>query len=306
MIVTVPLVVDSTILVSSSVPEPDTSQGELLWSPGTSYSVGNVVVRGTTHRKYTRLAETPGVNANLPEDTPLLWEDSGPTNRHAMFQHDRNTQTVATSPLVVELALPKRIDTFGLLGLSAAQAHVVQETTEDIVYDKEFGLSRRDTRTATDYCFGAFKQMKNMLRTDLPPYANTTLTVTLTNGSQPVKCAGLVVNRSVYIGKVMADAESDARNFSIVERDKWGGLKLDRQRSVPNGAYTVMVDKFRVEELIELRDEELNGVPALYSALDDQSADGYFTLGLIFGIYTQFKFTAQPSHALLTFRAEET
>ena len=307
MIITVPLVVDSSMLVSSSVPEPDASQGELLWSPGTSYAVGNTTVRATTHRKYLRLAESPGINAGLPENTPLLWADAGPTNRHAMFQHDRNTQTIGASPLVVVLAIAKRVDTFALLGLQAANSHVVQQTTSATVYNKQYGLTRRNTKTATDYCFGGFKQLKSLLKTDLPPYANTTLTVTLTNGSQPVKCAGLVVNKSVYVGRVQADNESDARNFSDIERDDFGGLIVRRKRSVPLGAFTIYVDKHRVDELIELRDEEINGVPALFSGLDDRSTDGYFGMSLLMGLYTQFKINARhPRHAVMTLKVEET
>lgn len=305
MIVTVPLAVDSSVLVSSTVPEPDASSGEVAWSSGVSYAAGNTVVRSTTHRRYKRLAPG-GVDAALPENAPSLWADAGPTNRYAMFERDRNTQTIHGNTLTVQLAVNQRVDTLGLLGLRASYARVVQTSAGTTLLDRTYGLLRRDTRNWSDYFFGGFKQLKNLLRRDLVPVASSVITVTLTNASEPVRIAGLVVNKAVYIGRVLSDAESDARNFSEIERDNFGGVVLRRQRSVPNGAYTVIVEKSRVDELLELRDEQLNGVPALWSGLDDLQTHGYFGMGLIYGIYTRFKINARhPGHAVVTLTLEE-
>lgn len=305
MIVIIPLTIDDTNLVSSSVPEPDASQGEVAWAAGTNWADGSVVIRSTTHRRYVRLAPG-GVDAALPENSPTKWQDDGPTNRFAMFARDRNKQTIAASPLVFEVSVPKRIDSVGLLRLQAATARIVQEAGATTVYDQTYGLTRRNTRTATDYCFGGFRQLKSLLRTDLPPYANTTVTVTLTNGAQPVHVSGVTINKSVYMGRVEAGNESDARNFSEAERDAFGGVTLKRQRSVPLGGYTVLVDKFRVDEMQELRDEDLNGVVALWSGLDDKVQHGYFGMSLINGFYTQFKINASfNDFARITLKLEE-
>lgn len=47
--------ITGAMLISSSVPEPDPYVGEVDWSSGTSYDQGDLVIRTTTHRRYSSL-----------------------------------------------------------------------------------------------------------------------------------------------------------------------------------------------------------------------------------------------------------
>lgn len=86
MIVIPPIPITSSVLASSTVAEP--SAGEVVWDATTSYAVGDVVIRTTTHRKYE--CQIAGVDSTIPENAPARWLDIGPTNKWAMFDQNRN------------------------------------------------------------------------------------------------------------------------------------------------------------------------------------------------------------------------
>ena len=62
MIVIPPILITSSVLASSTVAEP--SAGEVVWNAATSYAVGDVVIRTTTHRKYE--CQIAGVDSTTP------------------------------------------------------------------------------------------------------------------------------------------------------------------------------------------------------------------------------------------------
>ena len=96
---------------------------ETAYNPATTYALGDTVYSAAAHRCYESLAAGNLGNPLpvLPETETTKWIDVGPTNRWAMFDLSRNTQTVAASPLTVVVA-PAEDQHRGLTGLSGNQA----------------------------------------------------------------------------------------------------------------------------------------------------------------------------------------
>jgi len=295
-----PLEITDARLTSSTVTEPDT--GEAAWVAATSYALDAVVIRTTTHKKYQSIIA--GVDAGLPENTPLRWLEIGPTNKYAMFDLLRNSQTVAPSPLTVVLTPGKRINALALVGLEAQSATITMRVGATVVYTVTKNLNSRQTATWTQYFFGEFRTQKNIALFDLPLFSGAAITVTLTSTTGTVKCGGCVVGTSVFIGEVEHDAESDALNFSKIDRTVSGTAILQPRRSVPKTQQTLFLDKALVNQVRDVR-ESLNAVPAIWSGLDDPD-DGYFDALLILGIYKQFTINlAYPSAAKISLLLEE-
>ena len=103
MRVVAPLTITDAVLISSSASETDYA----AWNAGTSYTLGQRVIRTTTHKVYENLIA--GTNANLPENDSTRWLDCGATNRWKMFDAKVGTSTVLPSPLTWTLA-PGRVD----------------------------------------------------------------------------------------------------------------------------------------------------------------------------------------------------
>lgn len=303
MIVIPPIAVTDSNLVSSTVAEP--SAGEAAWNSATSYTVGQVVIRTTTHRKYEN--QIAGVDSGLPESTPTRWLDIGPTNKWAMFDQNRNAQTVATTTMTIEILPGKRINSVAVLGVQASTVTITMMVGATTVYGPVVkNMNGRLTATWSDYFFGEFNYVPSLVLTDLPPYAGAKIIIKLDNASSlDVKCSAVVIGSKIYLGKVQYNASSDSLNFSKIERDEFGNSLLIPRRTIPKTNQTLWVDKNNVNTLRAVR-EQLNAVPALWSGLDEQYDDDYFESILIYGIYKQFEINlSQPSFCEATLELEE-
>jgi hypothetical protein len=296
-----PLTVTSALLTSSTAAEP--GPGETAWNAATSYTVGQRAIRTATHRVYQALVA--GIDAGVPESTPSRWLDVGPTNRYAMFDLERNSATVAASTITVVITPGKRISAIALLGLVADQVDIDMTVGGLPVYSYSENLAARTTTTWTEYFYGEFGARPAVVRFDLPLHSAGVLTVTLSISTGNVMCGALCIGTAVDLGRVQINPRSDALNFSRIERDNFGSATLVPRRTVPKTTQTLLVDKGRVNKLIDVR-TALNAAPAVWSGLDDATGDGYFDALLILGIYKQFSIDlSQEQHAIATLELEE-
>lgn len=299
-----PLEITNARLTSSSVAEP--SAGESVYSTATTYAKGQRAISTTAHRVYESLKAD---NLNhplpvLPETANEWWFDVGPTNKMAMFDLLRNSQTEAASPLTVTLTPGVRMNALALLGMVADTVEVTVTSGGQVVYTHTETLGSRETLGWYDYFFGAFKTRPSMVLWDLPPYTNAVVTVKLTRAAGNVKCGACVIGTWEEIGAVQYDAENDVLNFSRIDRDAFGNSQLLPRRNVPKTVQNIITEKSRVNKIRALRDQ-LNAVPAVWSGLDDDT-DGYFESLFILGIYKRFSINlAHPRDAQITLELEE-
>lgn len=254
------------------------------------------------HRNYEALASSTGDPP--PIDDGTKWLDLGPTNRWKMFDLLRSTGTEVASPLTVVVTPGERVDSIALVGMVADEVTIEVSSGGAIVYSYTENLNARPTVSWYTYFFGAFSYKAALALFDLPPYVDASITVTLTRATGNVVCGGLLMGRSVYIGKTVHNAQSDALNYSTVERDLFGDATLVPRRSVPKTTQNVICERANVNRVASIR-TDLNAVPALWSGLDDAS-HGYFEPLLILGVYRQFTITMdQPDQATVTLELEE-
>lgn len=300
MRVTPPITISDSRLTSSTAAEPGV--GEVVWNPATPYTAGQTVYLAANHTRYERLIS--GTTAGSPDVDSDNWVEIGPTNRFAMFDLLRNTGTVSASPLVVEITPGQRIDSLGLVGLVADSVTVEMHNDDVLEYSRTVNLSTRQTSSWYEYFHGVFSYRTALALFDLPPFAAGVVTVTFTRATGDVTVGGLILGMSAYLGNTQYNAESDALNFSVVERDAFGNSRLIPRRSVPKTNQTLFCEKVRVNKVIKVRDD-LNAVPALWSGLDD-AQDGYFEALLILGYYRRFTISLDhPDIAQISLELEE-
>lgn len=294
------------VLVSSTVPEPDT--GEAVYNAATTYALGAEVISTTTHRVYESLqAGNVGKALPVPPETENdWWIEVGVTNRWASLDSARNTQSVSASPMVVTVAPGARINSVACMGMEADALRIEMINDGVVVYDKSFDLKLRRVRDGYEYCFRPFGLQPSALQFDLPPFFAAQVRVTLTRTTGTVKLGSLVVGNYIYAGALQKGAENDALNFSVIDRDLYGSATLVPRRSLPVTTQTCLVDRQYVTDLLDAR-QRLNAVPAVWSGLDDQGADDWFEAFLILGVYKKFSINSQYSakQALVTLTLEE-
>lgn len=220
----VPVVITDAMLVSCTTAEP--APGEVLWNATTSYTVGQVAVRTTTHHRYECLIA--GVDATLPEVAALAttskrWLDLGATNRWAQFDKKIGTATTSTGDLTTVIT-PGSVEGLALLDLVGRTASVSVKTAPGgaVVYSKTVDLDGSIITSVYDWMFGDFVQKRNVLMTDLPgqyPNAEITVTISSTTGSA---VGVLAVGRVMTIGSTQYGAGAGIINFGKVADDGFG------------------------------------------------------------------------------------
>jgi hypothetical protein len=293
-------------MLTSTVAEPDVGESE--WNAATNYAVSDEVIRTTTHKKYTNIQA--GIDATLPEvdaalDEPTRWIEIGSTNRYAMFDTLRNTQTITTSPLSVILTAGRRIDSIGVLAMEADSITISMVNAGVEVYSFTQNLNTRFTLGWYDYFFGQFSSIPSIVKFDLPPYTDGEIMVTLTSSTGTVACGAVVIGNQTYLGQVQYNAVSEEQNFSRIEREFDGTAVLVQRRSIPKINAQLYADKTLTNSIRSTR-TELNAVPTVWSGLDDLSTDDYFDALLILGIYKRFEIdVAYPEQTIVNLELEE-
>lgn len=221
-----PIAVIDALLISSTVAEP--AAGETAWVSGTTYALGDLRIRTSTHRVYKRLVA--GAGTTPPESDSVNWQDVAPTNRWAMFDQLINTQTSGTSPLTVTLA-PGLVNSLALIELVGTQAAitVTDGAAGPTVYSRTISLEASVVADWYTYFFEPFSQRGTLVLTDLPPYASARVTVSIT-GAGTVKCGGFIVGSAYDLGDSLYGASAGIRDYSRKQVDATTGAVTLEQR----------------------------------------------------------------------------
>lgn len=287
-------------MVTSTLAEPDASLGEVLWVAYNPYSVGDVVILTSTHKKYKCVNNV--TSPSPPNLDPTNWLEIGWTNKWAMFYAYRTSQSIlAANNTTVTLTPGQRINSIAILGANVGDITLTVSDGTSTIYSHSHSMTFRDTNTYTDYFFNSFNYRKSLVAVDIPPVTSPTITVAITGAGT---ISNISVGTNVNIGDIQIGVSVEALNFSKIDRDIYGNSTLIRRRSVPKTVQNIFTNKINVTKLLDLR-QTLNAVPAVWCGIDDNS-DDYFDALLIMGIYKEFTINMEhPDHAIVSLQLEE-
>lgn len=232
-----PLSILDAMLVAPSIAEPSASDPP-AWNAGTAYAVGALVHRVSTHRIYRRLVA--GTTATAPENdllpvspaTVANWADHGPTNRWAMFDQEVNTQSSAAGTISCTLVPGVLANSLALLELEAdsVQVRVRNGVAGPYVYDRTVSLTTSQVASWYAYFFEPFTRRGLLILTDLPPYLNARVEITL-SGAGTVKCGQAVLGTLYELGPTELGVEAGIRDYSRkVTDDTTGVVSLEKRK----------------------------------------------------------------------------
>ncbi|WP_337186577.1 hypothetical protein [Phenylobacterium sp.] len=264
----IPVAVDPDALVATSVVDV-----EAAWSALTTYSAGQAVYRvlGNVHQRFV---SAQGSNTNhVPEDDDgTWWIDEGPTNAWAMF--DDTTTTVTSDPdaIEVEIEVPAtdRVDTIWLAALGAETVRVrVDDPIEGPIYDETFSLA--DPGSVLDwfaYFYDDVQFRQELLVTDLPNGAGSTLTVTVARPGDDAECGQLLLGQRAPIGQTRWGVRTEIRDYTRWLENDFG------DRVLVKGAYRKLISaefilENRLKDAVERELTAARGEPRLYVADED-------------------------------------
>jgi hypothetical protein len=266
-----------------------------------TYALNEKVNDSPNHKAYISLA---GSNLGNALTDVTKWLELGPTNAWAMFDTIRSTGSTTPTQQTIVLSPNARVDSVAVMGMVATDVTITVHDGVTQVYSASVTLSIRESVGWYSYFFGGFFDKPNMVKFDLPPIAQATITITVSNTAGNVTTGSVIVGMHTYIGAVQYGAQFDSLNFSTVERDFAGSVNLMVQRrNVPKTTQTLIAEKSLVNN-IRLVKDALGGVPAVWSGLDDENE--FFDSLLILGFYNKFLFDfSMTDHVQIILELEE-
>lgn len=269
-----PTAFTETMLVSSNAVESSPN-----YSAGTTYAKDSIVNSGT-HLYQSLVNNNLG---NTPSTSPLYWLDIGPNNIHAMFDNQISTATISATPLNVVFK-PGIFNSLALIGLSGNQVAVTVRdgTGGPIIYSAAFALDGTVISDWYQYFFEPFVQKSEVVMTDIPPFSNSEVTISLTGGST-VQIGLCSFGTFYFLGDAEYGANVGITDYSRKDTDDFGVTTFVQRAYSKRMSARLMLDTAQINRIQRIL-ADIRATPSLWIGAD---GDDYLPT-LMYGYYRDF------------------
>jgi hypothetical protein len=219
-----------------------------------------------------------------PRLDSTAWLELGATNRWKMFDGSLTSQTINPDAITNVFAVIGRADSVACLNIDASTLHIVQtDPIDGIVFDHTYNLvSTEGIVDFYEYCFEPVIRLSDKVVTGLPPYAGSSLAVTLANSGGTVACGAMVLGQSREIGDAERGSSVGIQDYSVKRQDDFGNWDILERAWSRTGNFTVYVDDGLVDAVFNLL--------ATYraTAIVYVGDDGEHTCMINYGFYKNF------------------
>lgn len=228
------------------------------YSAGSTYAIGDVVssISANVHELYE--SQAAGNLGNALTDK-AKWLRKSATNRWNAFDKALNSRTVAPNSISFVIA-PGLVNTVTLLNVEGAKATITQSGTG---YTRTQNLVRHNVLNWYDFFYEIPIRVGDVVFDGVPPYAASSLTITIENTGLDAAIGGCFVGKSRTIGTTQWGGGGGVLSFSTPETDRYGNLtmfkranarRLDFQVRIPDGfedeAYRLLTEYTDVEMVV--------------------------------------------------------
>lgn len=284
MIVVAPYDIINGLLSSSSIPEPDASAGEIVWSAGTT-PAGQLRILTSTHKVYKAVVDTTDDPlTGIGKSTPT-WIEVGYTNRYRMFDQVNSSQSTSNSAITFAITSPSGFDSAAIFNATNVTSvrYVLTSSGGAVVYDKT--IEAIDNSARVDwwhYFFEPIVQRYKFFVNDIPRQLNSTLTVTI-NGNAPIGIGTMVIGKQVNLGVACYGTSFRYINLSTADEDDFGNIKITKKRKYKLLDYDVRTDKPKIDFIIN----KISGLvdqPCVWAGTPDTDDPT-----VVYGYYVDFR-----------------
>lgn len=238
-----------------------------------SATVGGAAINTTGTQSGVHTAKGSTNYNKPPLANPNEWQDIGATNRWKMFDKSVQSQTTNLNTIEVSVKTSGYTTDVALLNVSTGTARLVMtHPTDGVVYDVTKTLkSVQGVTNWFRYYFLPARRVTDVLFENLPKYANCTVTLTLTNTGQTVKCGGFLLGKaSEFSGAgpglgVAAGAKLGLQDYSVKKTDEFGNYSVVERTFSKKNDYSVFINNSDIDFLYNLL-VSCRAKPTLYIA----------------------------------------
>ncbi len=258
--------ITDAILISSTVAEP--AAGETAWVSGGTYVVGDKRIRSTTHKVYLCTQASTG-RTQLPEVDAAYWTPIGPTIKWAAFDKAIGTSITSASPLtqVIAPGVANSLAILDAVGTSVLVSMTSATAGGATVYSNTLALEQSAPADYYNYFFDPFIQRNTVVLTDLPPYADGVITVTLT-GSGTVSMGVLAVGLYTELGDTQFGATAGIDDYSVKTTDAYGTTTITQRAYAKRATFKAWLNPTQVNN-VHRKLSSLRATPAIYLGAPD-------------------------------------
>lgn len=228
---------------------------------------------------------TAGNYNNSPPASPTYWLDVGYSQRARMFDQSVQSQSYDSVPVEVTVELASWADSVVLLNLAASSVQVVMtDSIEGVVYDQTYSLI--DPLDITDwyaYFFTPISRKADLAVTDLPPYAQAEIAITITEGAAGMLtyCGACLLGRSEDFGQTLLGVTGGIQDFSVKTVDDFGNYTITERAYRKRVTADVLVENTDIDRLQHFLAVN-RATPLVFLPSED------YTSLIVYGFYKDF------------------
>jgi len=218
-----PETVTDSIFQSSDVPEADYS----AWLVGTTYADGDRVIVTTGVHKIYESQQSANTGNDPTTDDGTWWLEVSSTNRWKLFNGIVQEQTEQAGGMEYVLQSPSVVNSLALINVDCAEITVtMDDAVEGEVYNETFSMiSDSGIQDWYAYFFEPIVRDDRLAILDLPPYANSDITVTFTD-TGTAKCGALIIGQFADLGFSQHGASFSIIDYSTKTTDSQGRVTI--------------------------------------------------------------------------------
>lgn len=257
-------------MLTSNIPEPDASVGEVLWTAGT-YNTGDRRILTSTHTIYQVVADpstTDAPDVGAAKTVPT-WVAVGPTNKWAMFDQVNDTKSAAPSPIEIDIETGKLTNSLAVFNLNGSSDVTVTMTdpVAGVVYTNNIDMiDNSDVVDYYEYFFSPIINKTEFVLLDLPAYKNATISVSIA-GDAAISLGTLIVGAQITLGVALYGTSMQLLDFSRKERNEFGNYVIVPRRTSKLVDFDVIIDKAKIGYVFNQL-ASLTTIPAVWVGTD--------------------------------------
>lgn len=268
------------------------------WNIATSYAKDAFVDYGT-HIYQSLVNSNVG---NQPDTSPTQWQLVGPDNTHAMFDNQVSTRTVSSTPLTVTVQPLQAFNSLAFFNLDGTElsVNVYDGSNPTPFYSRTVDLDDTIITDWYEYFFEPYAFAEDVVLTDVPPYINAKVTMTLSKPSGSVAIGNFVYGNVYTIGLTQYGASAGIKDYSVKDTDEFGNTTFVERPYSKRMQANVIVDKVKLNQVNKIL-SSVRAVPTVWIGSEDTS----YKNTVVFGFYRDFSIEiAYPTYNMMSLEIE--
>lgn len=207
------------------------------YSAAVTYAIGDIVssIGTNTHLRYESLV-AGNLNNALTLETKWLHvgslkvttgEPYNSTNRWSLFDQSYNSQTSNAESIVMVLTPGVLVNAIAFLNVEGVSIRIQQSVSG---YDQTITLQTHPVDNWYDWYYEELINEDEALFTGIPPYALSTITVTISAPGGTAKCGVCVLGKEKLLGTTLWGMNKSIQDYSRVTENVFGDISLSRGR----------------------------------------------------------------------------